>query len=216
VPIQAALTVIAAKRSRASPRRKLRIAAAGLTADGPETVNILDLSVTGMLIECAVRLAVGESLHVELPEAGSTLATVVWSGGNFFGCQFDEPLSPATVSAAALKGEPLRASPAAATAADDRLPARIRRLRQRRGWSLESLARRLGVSRQTIWYWESGRNKPGGENLGRLARLLGPDEEGVPMARPATDLAALIRAHKSEIAAWAGTTGEKVRITIEI
>jgi hypothetical protein len=45
-------------------------------------------------------------LVVELPEAGSTLAEVVWSRGGFAGCRFETPLPTAVVSATLLRSEP--------------------------------------------------------------------------------------------------------------
>ena len=40
------------------------------------------------------------------------------------------------------------------------LPAEIHTIRQSRGWSLEEMARRLGVSYQTLWRWEAGKYCP--------------------------------------------------------
>jgi hypothetical protein len=85
---------------RGATRRSLRLAA---EVPGFETgVTIHNLSVTGMLIETSEELAAGESLLVEIPERGATPATVVWNSGRFFGCQFEERISSASISAALL------------------------------------------------------------------------------------------------------------------
>src|SRR5687768_15846650 len=97
------LTAAGEGAKRGSARQTLRITAAGVATDGPETVEILNLSASGMLIESTARLAVGELLQVELPHAGTAAAIVVWSSGTFFGCRFKKPLSSAAVSAAMLK-----------------------------------------------------------------------------------------------------------------
>lgn len=212
-------TVNTAGRKRAGARRTLRLAAPGATRRGREVVEILNLSVTGMLIESTAKLAIGEKLEVDLPHAGAVTATVAWTGDNLFGCRFAKPLPPAAVSAALLKSEPegaARSEPAVAAS----LPARLRQLREARGLSLEHLARALGVSRQTAWYWERGRNLPGPANLGRLADVLGVAErdllsESQEIAASPPSLAALVAARKAEIARFAGTAKDQVRIIIE-
>ena len=83
-------------------RRALKLGSAG---DGVP-VNILDLSLTGALIETSVPMLVGAIFEVELPEAGKVEATVVWNSGEYYGCQFELPISPAAVSSAQLQSPP--------------------------------------------------------------------------------------------------------------
>lgn len=71
-------------------------------------VVIHDLSPTGMLLETSHDLCNGETLFVDLPERGPTAASVVWSSGHFHGCEFEQSIPTATISAALLR------SPAAA------------------------------------------------------------------------------------------------------
>jgi transcriptional regulator with XRE-family HTH domain len=222
--VRGRLTVASEGAKRRSVRQTLRIAAAGMASDGPETVEIINLSATGMLIESSASLAVGELLHVELPHAGTAAATVVWTSGTFFGCHFKKPLSSAAVSAAMLKSEPVRPTlsrPGSAEPAGQPFPAQLRRLRELRGLSLETLAQKLGLSRQTIWYWERGRSLPGPDNLARLARLLEVRERDLLIGEAnrtgpsGVDLATLVEASKAEIARAAGTTKDKVSVTIE-
>jgi DNA-binding XRE family transcriptional regulator len=40
-------------------------------------------------------------------------------------------------------------------------------------WTWQSLADTLGVSRQTLWKWETGKSKPNMEQAIELAKLLG-------------------------------------------
>ena len=86
---------------RRSPRRSLRLGAEGTG----EPVTILDLSLTGALIETSVPMLVGAIFEVELPEAGRVEAEVVWNSGEYYGCQFTLPITPAVLSAALLKAE---------------------------------------------------------------------------------------------------------------
>lgn len=52
-------------------------------------------------------------------------------------------------------------------------PSRIRMLREAKGLTAEELARDLGVSRQVVYAWETGRRHPTLANLERLAGALG-------------------------------------------
>ena len=89
---------------RRSVRRSLKLGLAG----GNEDVAIRDLSLTGVLLETSVPMLVGAAFEFELPQAGKVNATVVWTSGEFYGCQFDLPIPPSVLSAALLRGEPER------------------------------------------------------------------------------------------------------------
>ena len=90
--------------TRHAARRKLSLVAHGATAAQEfATVVIHDLSETGVLIETEVELAPGEPLEIDIQEAGTAAATVVWNSGRFFGCQFERRLPKAAVSAAILR-----------------------------------------------------------------------------------------------------------------
>lgn len=81
-------------------RRKLRLV--HQLGSGAEVV-IHDLSTTGLLIETSAELFGGEPIEVDLAEAGSRQATIVWNSGRFFGCQFIEAIPGAAVSSALLR-----------------------------------------------------------------------------------------------------------------
>lgn len=102
---------------RGSARRSLRLDIPGAASE--VAVTIRDLSLTGVLIETAAALGVGEVFQIDLPEAGTIEATVVWNGGELYGCQFTWPISPAALSAALLKGEAKPAEPSALAEAVD-------------------------------------------------------------------------------------------------
>ncbi|MEA3068473.1 MAG: hypothetical protein QOK41_1880 [Sphingomonadales bacterium] len=101
---------------RRSARRALRL---GVGASG-ESVTIHDLSLTGALIETSVAMLVGAAFEVELPHAGKVEAVIVWNGGEYYGCQFNLPISPAALSAALLQSS-LRPSLGPATGNADPL-----------------------------------------------------------------------------------------------
>ena len=89
---------------RFDARRKLSLLASGLRHDGTGLeVPIHNISGTGLLLESDVKLATGDRIEIELPHAGDITAVVIWASGRLFGCQFEGPVSPATLSAVELK-----------------------------------------------------------------------------------------------------------------
>ncbi len=89
---------------RIDARRKLSLLASGLRHDGTDIeVQIHNISGTGLLFESDVKLAAGDRIEIELPHAGDITAVVIWASGRLFGCQFEGPVSPATLSAVELK-----------------------------------------------------------------------------------------------------------------
>jgi hypothetical protein len=91
---------------RQSVRRALRL---GVGTPG-DSVTIRDISLTGMLLEASKPMLVGSSFEIELPHAGVVGAAVVWNSGEFYGCEFEHPISLAAVSAARLQS-PAEAEP---------------------------------------------------------------------------------------------------------
>lgn len=97
-----------AEEPRSQLRRSLRLTTRTQTAstrDLPVTVH--NLSRTGLLLEAAENaLNLGEALLIQLPQAGEVEAYVVWRGERFFGCEFAEAVSRASISAALLQAQP--------------------------------------------------------------------------------------------------------------
>ena len=56
---------------------------------------------------------------------------------------------------------------------------RIKLYREKNGYSQEDLARILGVTRRTVSRWEQNSSKPNGDELKRLATLLGVTEDEI-------------------------------------
>lgn len=89
---------------RQDERRKLSLLARGKQHDGSGIeVQIHNISGTGLLFECDIKLAACDRIEIELPHAGDITAVVIWASGRLFGCQFEGPVSPATLSAVELK-----------------------------------------------------------------------------------------------------------------
>jgi len=112
------------RRSRA--RRTLRLEIESkIGADAGRAV-VRNLSETGLLLETEEALTIGDALAVELPEAGTVQARVVWTRAPFFGCEFAVPIGRGAVSAALLKS-PIAEPPVELTGPADttwRLPER--------------------------------------------------------------------------------------------
>jgi hypothetical protein len=89
---------------RGSRRRRLSLETS-LEGSGDEA-SVHDISSTGLLLETAAELAPFETLEINLPEAGTTHAVVIWNSGRYYGCEFKEQLSQAVVSAALLRALP--------------------------------------------------------------------------------------------------------------
>jgi transcriptional regulator with XRE-family HTH domain len=211
--------------SRKGLRRKLRLLTSARTAKAGSAdvlVLILDLSTTGMLVRTDEPLEPGETIEVQLPGTGTRQAEVVWSGGNFFGCSFEDPVPPATVSAALLKGLP--GAPADPGAASDASPPdidfakRLASLRDEHGWTIEHLADRLGVSRQAVWYWETGQRLPRAGSFRKIADEFGVTERELLVDESrlrSTGVAVLADDFRRQIATALGCDEAKVRISIE-
>jgi hypothetical protein len=99
----------AAGPERAAPRRELRLEVEARAPGHLAQVVVHNLSTTGLLIETLSKLSKGDVFEVVLPEVGSRAARVVWASGEFYGCQFERPISEGSVSAALLRAPPSRA-----------------------------------------------------------------------------------------------------------
>lgn len=116
-------------------------------------------------------------------------------------------------------------------------PTGLRELRRRSGLSVTELANTLGVSRPTVWSWESARNRPRKKHVAALAAALGVSESeilqsavsgGTPIVLSEDDvrkpsatatpllLVDVINRAKAEIARTAGTEPSKVRVIVEM
>lgn len=107
--------------------------------------------------------------------------------GKICRCSFQTPISTAAITAALLKtpfvdSQDTELSPRVEPYAPEiELPTRLRTLRHGRNLSLEEVARRVKVSRQTVWYWEKGRRTPSPQNLRLLAGALGAAESDLEL-----------------------------------
>ncbi|MDE8654393.1 helix-turn-helix domain-containing protein [Novosphingobium album (ex Liu et al. 2023)] len=205
---------------RREPRRNLRLETLGALASG-EAANVLvhNVSTTGLLVESDIALTVGEAIALELPEAGATLAHVIWTSGRLFGCQFDTPIGTAALSAARLRsavGEPIELGERPAAGPEESFGMRLQRLRAQARLSLAALAARLGVSKPTVWAWEQGRARPVESRMAELAEALNVSLGELLPERDDTGRRELLARSREDIATAFGTSPDRVRILIEL
>ncbi len=211
------------KRSNARRTLKLQVQGAHETGKGIE-VLIHNISATGLLIESEAELVVDDRIDIDLPHAGQVPARLIWASGRLFGCQFDTPVSAATLSAAQLRSavgadfpsEALDDDAGAIPPAAERFGAKLQRLRIAKGLSQADVAAHMGVSAPSISGWEKGRARPKHDRMGDLAELL-----GVPLSQLHGDptperLNELVTRSREQIARATGTTPDKIRIVIEL
>ncbi len=213
---------------RKEPRRKLVLATTARQQHLGPAVDILNISSRGMLLRTACELDIREMLTIVLPEAGEKTAQIVWNSGDLFGCRFSEPLSQGELSAVQLKAQPDSKTnepnkPREMT--EETFGQRLKRLRMASSYSMVSLAKATGVTKPTLWKWETERVRPRQKALAMLAGLLGVSEsyllfgigegeEQVPDQAPG-NLAETISASRSVIADLAGVSTDKVTIDID-
>lgn len=215
---------------RQDARRKLSLLAKGVQHDGTGIeVQIHNISGTGLLFESDIKLAACDRIEIELPHAGDITAVVIWASGRLFGCQFEGPVSPATLSAVELKSavaptpEPTPAidpPPSvedvhAAPVIDEAFGDRLQRLRTSAGLSLAEVAKRMGVSAPSVSGWEKGRARPTRGRIVKLAAILGvPSADLLDDAAP-EEFQELVDRSREQIAHAAGVNPDRVRITID-
>lgn len=111
--------------------------------------------------------------------------------------------------------------------------ARLRRLREQRHIGLISFARLVGVSKPTVWKWESGVVRPRQRSIEAVASILGVSERELIFGQDAHEakpgpahadpahaspqrLSEVISACKEQIADAAGTAADNIAITIQL
>lgn len=208
-----------AGNGRAS-RRQLRLPLHGSKATGAEIEALVhNISATGMLVESKVPLEIGEIVEVNLPHSGKTAARVIWTSGDLSGCQFEMPISPATLSAAQLRsvvGPDARAPSDQPAAAAESFGVRLQRLRTAKELTQGQLAVRLGVSEPSISAWELDKARPKAGRMEALSDVLGVEIAELLGFDEAENLNGLVARAKAQIAKAAGVGPSNIRFTIEM
>ena len=207
--------------SRGKPRKArhtLRLQLQGAKPTGDDVaVQVHNISATGLLIESDVALELGDRIEIGLPHAGATWAKVIWTSARIHGCQFDTPISPATLSAAQLRSVVVPDSGSALPAPQaESFGARLQRLRTTKGLTQSQIARQLGVSEPSISAWEQDKARPKAGRMEALAVLLGVELPELLGLDEAESLGDVVARAKNDIAKAADVSPDNVKIVIEI
>lgn len=201
-------------------RRQLRLPLHGSKATSGEIEGLVhNISATGMLVESGTPLEIDEVIEVNLPHSGKTATKVIWTSGSLAGCQFEMPISSATLSAAQLRGV---VGPDAHATEDQPAPAtesfgvRLQRLRAARELTQGQLAATLGVSEPSISAWELDKARPKAGRIEALSVALGVEISELLGIDEAENLNDLVARAKAQIARAAGVDPAKIKFTIEI
>jgi len=205
---------------RHDARRKLSLLAPGLRHDGTGIeVQIHNISGTGLLLESDIKLTAGDRIEIELPHAGDITAVVIWASGRLFGCQFEGPVSPATLSAVELKSAvgpaPSVDEDQAAPVIDEAFGARLQRLRTKSGLKQAEVAKRMGVGAPSVSSWEKGRARPKRGRMAKLAAILGVQTSDLLDDAAPEGVQELIDRSREQIAHAVGISADRVRIFVE-
>lgn len=203
-----------------SPRRALRLQLHGTQATGIEVqVLVHNISATGLLLESDIELALGDRIEVSLPHAGATWARVIWTSTRIYGCQFDAPISPATLSAAQLRsvvGTDPGALPDQPQPPRESFGARLQRLRTAKGLTQSQVAKQLSVSEPSISAWEQDKARPKAGRMEALSVLFGVDISELLGIDESESLGDVVARAKEQIAKVAEVSPDNVKIIIEI
>lgn len=208
--------------------------------DRRQSVTLHNISATGALIEAEQPLDMGQIISIILQDNQSAIAEIIWTSWPLYGCRFAEPLPAAVMGSLKLRNMlPLELDPASNHDVPSELSKRLRQLREEKGFSLAALSRLAGISKPSIWAWETGKTVPRSRSLHALAAALGVSiseilgqndaqnhrraamawgpADKIEPAAPAVqnELNKIIAEARARIAQVAGTANENVKISIE-
>ena len=158
---------------RSGERRRVRLLARARGGDRTYTLEIMDISKRGMLLRGAVPLDQGDKVEIELSDRAedNIIATVAWAAGENLGCYLERALTPAELAHAALRARPSNlVNDPIGQEILQAFGARIRQLRRASDLTMLELGKIVGVSKPTVWKWESGKARPREGALDALAQ----------------------------------------------
>jgi hypothetical protein len=85
---------------RNAPRQVVDLKVSGTFRGEPCCVSLYDLSMDGCMVDTGGRLALraGDTMQLDLPHAGATEATFLWTQGKVAGAKFSKRLHQAVVT----------------------------------------------------------------------------------------------------------------------
>lgn len=164
---------------RGEPRLRLNLLVGVYQGTSQGNARILNISRTGFLLDTSFAFRVAEPITVAIPGKDLRRAQVVWSSGQLVGCHFEKPLRRVDLANSALRS----GGPSAREL--EPIGPRIKRLRTEAGLSMVALAREIGVSKPTLWKWETGKMLPSQQHFRALCIALSVPEVELAYGAPA-------------------------------
>ena len=62
---------------------------------GKQWISVLDLSRTGFRMHCIFLIQPDRTVYLTMPQFASMEAKIAWHDGDYYGCQFEQPLHEA-------------------------------------------------------------------------------------------------------------------------
>lgn len=214
---------------RRQPRLVLQLKTGVGQAGRAFDAEILNLSSNGMLVKTSAKLSLDEPIEVVLPQSGAVPAKVVWFADGLYGCRFEDAISEEEIGIATDRAGNAGDEENRYGVDHETLGSRIKRLRTNRGMTMLGLAKRVGVSKPTLWKWEGDQVRPRHETMQKLAEELDVSElelvygapgigEAIALAEEdatsGSSLADIVRASRRRIADAAGVEETSVEILI--
>lgn len=163
---------------RGEPRLSLNLLAGVRRGNDSGNAQILNISRSGFLLQSDLPSLDHQPITVIIPGIAAREAHVVWSSGRFAGCRFDQPLRRIDLANSRLR------SNGPADRDLEPIGPRIKRLREEAGLSMVGMARTLGVSKPTVWKWETGRMLPSRDHFQALCGALRVTEVELAYGHP--------------------------------
>lgn len=187
-----------------------------------EDALALYLSPSGCLIETMHKFEINDTITVELPdnEKAGHDATIVGVGAGVIDCHFNTELSARNIGDSWLRGAVRDTAIALDYGSLEPLARAIGLARKRSGLSATELAHRIGVSRPTLWSWETGKTRPSQANLEKLREALSGSRHGerkdLAEDVPAPKLETVIKNYRNRLAKEIGIDENCINIRIDI
>lgn len=194
----------------------IRLADSRAKAD-QSRILVHNITEYGFIFESDSAIPVGQRLEFKLPHGSAARGKVAWTSGKLVGCNFDIPVSRASLDDRRLRDAVTTGNGSTDSAQYvESFGLRLRRLRLAMTMSQGQLATRMSVSIPAVCGWEADRHRPKPRRMEELAKILGMSLSDLLGHQEATNLQRQIAEARQAIAKAAGVSEDRVKIDIEL
>ena len=184
--------------------------------EGQTQILVHNISEYGFIIESDGEIAVGQRLEFKLPHGSAARGEVAWISEKLAGCNFDIPISRASLDDGRLHDAVAKENDSTDSARYlESLGLRIRRLRLALMMSQGQLAKQMSVSVPAVCGWEADRIRPKPRRMDELAKILGVSLPELLGHQETANLQRQIAKARQAIAKAVGVSEDRVRINID-